>query len=456
MRGGRASKTVCSKAEPGNEITLSRIAIATVLRGRHKGRQSLQDSGFPRRAEEREKYERKLAELSGEPEAGPHDFKKTIEARLMKTHTLGWLSLLIAICLAVSSSSASDWPLGRFDPAGSAATQEDMSGDLQLLWEKTFPETEFDTGPVVVAGIIYIADADGTVRAIKLADGETLWSKSFEDVFLMTSPSYRDGMLYIGDVDGKLRALDATQGDLKWTFDTEMEIDAGPNFFEKNLLLTSHDGTLYSIDGQSGALVWKYTTEAPIQCGATLAGNTTFLGGCDEFLHMVNVADGKKIGEPLPLYAPTGSTPSVSNGIVYIPTSAGEILAYRPGESEPVWRFSDTKLAEEFKKSSVAIGGGLVIAASQNKRVFALDALTGEVKWVEVLRKRSDASPIIAGNNVFVAAADGRIIRFDLQTGKQTWMMEVKPSIRASPAVADGKLIVATDRGTVFCFGIKP
>ncbi|GAB5405420.1 MAG: PQQ-binding-like beta-propeller repeat protein [Aureliella sp.] len=364
------------------------------------------------------------------------------------------VAVAAAFALSAHFAAAQDWPLFRGDVAGSGAMQEDLPVKIDLLWEKRFDETEFLEGPICVDGTIYIGDADGVVRSINLGTGDLNWEKKFE-AFLLTTPSFKDGVLYVGDIDGVLRALDAKSGEVKWEFTAQAELETGPNFYKSSLLLTSHDGALYAIDHVTGKEQWRHETEAPIQCGATLAGNLTFLGGCDEFLHVIDVEKGKPEEEPLPLFAPTGSTPSVANGVVYIPTSAGEILAYDPKKREPLWRFSDTNLAEEFKRVSVAVSEGVVVAASRNKRLFALDAKTGEVKWKETLRKRSDASPIIAGKSVFVAAADGRIMRFDLHTGKQTWMMEVKPSIEASPAIADGKLLVASRRGVVYCFGKK-
>jgi outer membrane protein assembly factor BamB len=271
----------------------------------------------------------------------------------------------------------------------------------------------------------------------------------------MASPSYQDGVLYAGDIDGKLRAFEADSGKELWEFDAEMEIDAGPNFYKESLLLTSQNGTLYCLSKQ-GELNWKYSIEQPLQCGATLAGDMTFLGGCDEQFHMIDVKKGTAVGKPLPLGAPTGSTPSVFENRVFVPTYAGAIFAFEPGKPEPLWMFRDPKLADKFENTSVAVAKGVIVATSRTpKRIFALDAKTGKVKWEVVPRKRSDASPIIAGGSAFVAAADGRILRLDLMTGKQLWMSEVKPGFLGAPAAADGCLVVANDRGTVFCFGKK-
>lgn len=361
---------------------------------------------------------------------------------------------VINVLAANTNAIADEWPLFRGDVAGSGAVQAELPSDLELLWEKRFDNTEFHAGAAVSGGVIYIGDADGAVRAMKLSDGELVWEKKF-DTFYVTTPSVREGMIYFGDTDGILHALDAKTGQLKWEYTTGAELETGPNFYKDRLLVTSHDGTLTALAADSGEEIWKHTIEEPIQCGPTLAGSLTFLGGCDESLHVIDVESGKPVQDPLPLFSPTGSTPSVSDGVVFIPTSSGEIVAYNPKQREPLWRFYDSKLASEFKRVSVAVADDLVVATSRNKRVFALDAKTGKVKWQTPLRKRSDASPVIAGQSVFVVAADGRLLRFDLKTGKESWMMELKPSFTASPAVADGKLIVASTRGVVYCFGKK-
>lgn len=352
---------------------------------------------------------------------------------------------------------AADWPMGRGNAAGTGATSEELP-ELELLWELELDGLGFDAGPIIAAGSVFAADHDGRVFAIDLENGQERWRVEMDTGFV-ASPAYRDGLLFVGDYDGVLHALDAMNGHEKWKFETGLEIDASPNFHGQNVLVTSQDGSLYAIDRGTGKSVWQYETGDQLQCGATLSGDRTFLGGCDASLHIVDVTNGQAIGELLPIDAPTGSTPSVytdanSGDRVLVPTYAGEIFCFKMPSAELAWRFKDPQLADEFK-NSVAVADGLVVACSRNKRVFAIDVVTGKLKWEQTLRKRADASPVIAGQDVFVAAADGRILRFDLKTGRQTWLFEVKPAFIGSLAVADGKLVVANDRGTVFCFGKK-
>lgn len=367
-----------------------------------------------------------------------------------------YLRTILAICLILmgtDSNCASDWPMGRANPEGTGATQDALPEQLELLWEIKLDGLGFDAGPIIADGRVYANDHDGRVIALDLQTGKQIWKLELDTGFVAT-PAIHDKILYVGDYDGIMRAIDADMGTELWTYETGLEIDASPNFYKSAVLFTSQDGTLYSVHQETGKLNWKYETGDQLQCGATLAGDRTFLGGCDSHLHVVDVKNGQPIGEPIPIDAPTGSTPSVFDERVLVPTYAGEIFSFAMPTANTEWRFKDVKLSDEFK-NSVAIAGGLAVATSRNKRVFAVDVRSGEVKWVQMLRKRADASPIIAGDSVIVAAADGRIIRFDLESGEVQWMFEVKGAFLGSPAAADGKLVLTNDRGSIFCFGKK-
>ncbi|MCA9129290.1 MAG: PQQ-like beta-propeller repeat protein [Planctomycetales bacterium] len=269
--------------------------------------------------------------------------------------------LLSALC-GLGKCQAANWPLSRADAAGTGATTEELPADLDLLWEYKLEGIGFESGPIVVDGIVYACDYDGRVVAVELETGKEKWKLELDTVFV-ASPAYDQGVLYVGDYEGKFRALDASTGKEKWMFDASLQIDAGANFYRDTLLVTSEEGTLYCLNKLDGQLVWKYETGNQLQCSATLAGRITYLGGCDEHLHIVDVESGKAISEPVSISAPTGSTPSVMDNTIFVPTYAGEILAFPAGEVQPRWRFNDESLGGEFK-NSVAVANGKVVASS--------------------------------------------------------------------------------------------
>ncbi len=364
----------------------------------------------------------------------------------------------VLVVIMMSGIHAADWPMGRGNPQGTGATSDTLPPDLDLLWEVRLDGIGFDAGPIIADGKVYVNDHEGRILALDLRTGDELWRQELDTGFVAT-PAYRDGLLFVGDYDGVLRALAADTGEERWRFETQLQIDSSPNFYKSTVLVTSQDGTLYGLNFKDGKQLWKYETGDQLQCGASLAGHRTFLGGCDAHLHVIDVTSGQALGSPVAIDGPTGSTPSVFDNSVLVPTFAGEVFSFAmPAEAqqplaEPSWRFRDPKLADEVK-NSLAVAQGLAVMTSR-KRVFAIEVESGKQRWNQVLRKRADASPVIAGDSVIVAAADGRILRYDLQTGEEQWMTEVKGAFLGSPAVSDGKLVLTNDRGSIFCFGGK-
>ncbi|MCC6512213.1 MAG: PQQ-binding-like beta-propeller repeat protein [Pirellulaceae bacterium] len=354
---------------------------------------------------------------------------------------------------ASNHALASDWPVSRGNPASTGATADQLPSEPELIWQLPLGGNGFEGAPVIEKQTIYLGDFDGRVVAVDLISGKLKWEKKFDTNFAAPAAVQGD-LLLIGDLDGKLHAIKSNDGSELWAFETEAQIDAGASFFGDTVLITSEDGTLYCLNKTNGQLIWKYETGDQLRCGATLSGERTFLGGCDGKLHIVDVKLGKSAREPAPLDGPTGSTPAVAGGLAIVPTHGGDLFALKVEDGSQAWKFRDQKLAQEFQ-NSVAISEQLVVASSQNRRVFALDLTTGVKRWDITLRKKCDSSPVIAGDKIALAASDGRIMLLDLASGRELWLYEVKGSFTASPAVADNKLVVASDKGTIFCFGSK-
>lgn len=346
-----------------------------------------------------------------------------------------------------------DWPMSRGDASSTGATATPLPLPLELTWQYRLEGLGFDSGPIIAESTVYAADADGQIVALSLKDGSQIWKKKFEAGF-MASPAWHEGVLYLGDLDGIIRALDPKTGDEKWSYNAEREIDAGANFFKDKVLMTSQSGSLIALDRQQGKLLWQYETEDQLQCGPTLAGNLTFLGGCDQHLHIIDVESGRPHIDKIPIQSPTGSTPTVAAGTVLVPNYQGQIWAFAIPGFDLLWKFENSQLAGEFK-NSLAATQNIVVAASGNRRLFALDLKTGALLWENTLRRRVEGSPVIAGDQIVVAGSDGRVALYDLKTGQELWMYELKGSFLGSPAVAHHQIIVASDRGEITCFGKK-
>ena len=85
--------------------------------------------------------------------------------------------------------------------------------------------------------------------------------------------------------------------------------------------------------------------------------------------------------------------------------------------------------------------------------VHALDAETGEPRWIFTTRGRIDSSPAIVGDRIYVGSNDGRLYGLNLANGTPEWEYEVGSAVSASPAIASGRIVVGAQDGLVYCFG---
>ncbi len=361
--------------------------------------------------------------------------------------------VLISFCATTYAAEPTkkDWPLGRHDPQSSGFTDEKLPTDLSVIWEYKCDEA-IEASPVVTDGKVFVADVFGKLYCVNESDGKEIWKKNYDTGFA-ASPSIRNKRLFIGDVEGNLYGIDTETGKEIWKQETGGTISGSIAFYKNDVLATSQDGKLHCFTAD-GKPKWAYATEDQVQCSPTVAGERTFLGGCDGQLHIVDLNTGKAAKDPLPLGGPTGSTPAVSGDKAFLPIMDGAVLAFDWKKSKELWRHLDEDRPQEYR-CSAAVTKDLVIVSSQFKQVDAISIETGKRKWRYTLKRRADASPVIAGDDVWIAATDGRLIRLGLNDGKEKWKFEIRGSFIASPAIANGRLYIPDEDGVLRCFGKK-
>jgi outer membrane protein assembly factor BamB len=113
------------------------------------------------------------------------------------------------------------------------------------------------------------------------------------------------------------------------------------------------------------------------------------------------------------------------------------------------------------------VAGGTVYIGSDNGTVYALDAVTGSLRWARTTADSVDSSPAVAGGTVYVYGVDGNddgtVYALDAATGHLRWAyttVGVPGSIggccttlgamETSPAATGGTVYDGSDDGTVY------
>lgn len=360
-------------------------------------------------------------------------------------------AIIFALLAAGAGASAADWPLARGDAQMRGVGVAALPDQLAEVWAFKCGDA-IETTPLVVGNVVYVACLDKHLYAIDLKSGQQVWKRKLGS--FKASPGYDGGRIYVGDLEGKVYAVDAAKGDLVWTFETQGEIHAAPNFVAGDVLIGSHDSTLYRID-RGGKKVWEFKIDGPINGAAALAGDRTFVAGCDSLLHVVDVTTGKSLGS-VDLGGQAAAGGAVEGDGVYVGTMTNQVLAVNWKTLKKSWEFEAKRRQQPFY-SSAAVTKDLVVIGGRDKRVYALNRETGVEKWNFVTEGSVDASPVIVGRRVYVGCLSntGEFYALDLATGKLAQAITLDSAVGGTVGVGPDCLLVGTDKGTLYKLGTK-
>lgn len=151
---------------------------------------------------------------------------------------------------------------------------------------------EFDP----VKGRVFAATRDGFLTAFS-ESGERLWELEVGGPF-NAGPLLDAGTLYLASANGVLFAIDPQTGDKRWTYTTPDALMTQPVVAGDCVLVMTAADTLVAIDRQTGAWRWQYRRELPP--GLTLfgaarpavSGQRVFAGFADGFAVALDLKDG--------------------------------------------------------------------------------------------------------------------------------------------------------------------
>jgi outer membrane protein assembly factor BamB len=113
-------------------------------------------------------------------------------------------------------STSDDWPTYRHDAARSGRASGGVGSELLLGWRRELGGKL--TAPVIAGGRVYLASSDAhTLYALDAATGEPLWQTTL-DARIDSPPTIHEGLVLCGCRDGSVHALRAADGALVWRF----------------------------------------------------------------------------------------------------------------------------------------------------------------------------------------------------------------------------------------------
>jgi outer membrane protein assembly factor BamB len=344
-----------------------------------------------------------------------------------------------------------DWPVGRGNPQSTGVGAAKLPDQLTERWVFKAKDS-VEGAPVVVDGVAYLASADKHLYAVELASGKEKWKVKLGP--MRAGAAVQGGRVYVGDLEGKVYAVEAATGKRVWTYESDVggEIASGCNFHGDNILVAAQGMPLTCLD-KDGKAVWKFEIDGGSNGSPTVSGDMVFASGCDSAFHAIDAKTGKELWS-VPITGQAAATSATAGDFATVGTVTNQVIGFDLKAKAKLWEFEPAVKSQPFY-SSAAVTDKLVVTASRDKKVYALDRNTGKPAWTFVTEGMVNASPVVIGGRVYVGCESlpGEFYVLELGTGKLVQQITLDGAVVGSVGVGPDCILVGTEKGSVYCFG---
>ncbi|AKB30295.1 cell surface protein [Methanosarcina siciliae T4/M] len=257
-----------------------------------------------------------------------------------------------------------------------------------------------NSGPAIADGMVIFSDWDGShYYCLDEYTGYLLWSFEVVGDG-QSVPAYADGKFYLtswgygSSYAGHAYCVDAVTGDQVWHINNiEQNFCGSPAYKDGVLYLTTYnfygDGDLLALDAADGSIIWQQTIERTDSTPAFAYGNVYVCGGCSGFSNVqtycFNASTGEKIWETPSLTGEDGGiggwtcSVAVADGLAYVGTEGNGYFGYNDlyaldaFTGEVVWHAPHAG-------STPAISDGMLFSIGADQKVYAFkDSLSSPV-----------------------------------------------------------------------------
>ncbi len=356
---------------------------------------------------------------------------------------MGTVLLLTLFCLLSLGNSThvdpsgDDWPMFRHDPAYTGFSSSSVNATPTVLWNSSS-----SGAPVIADG--YLATGGGTVTCRNASNGEQLWRQRVHN------PA-GNVAIYNGYVYTSSGAFNVSTGEMKLNYTNNFGF-ATPNIVEDVIYFGSYlRGGVFALNATTGAYLWNFTSGLVYSSPAVSQG-LVYFNSVEGILYALNASTGEQLWTYRGLSGYESSSPSISDGYVYIGTtygSNGKVICLDAMSGTEIWTASIPA-----GMSSPAVAYGCVYIVS-NSTVYALNASTGDLLWNAT--GGGGQSPAVAGGTVYVSCSYN-VYALNASTGAKIWnytFPKQANSISTYPAIANGTIYVDTGY-SLYAFGSPP
>ena len=392
----------------------------------------------------------------------------TTRRRLLGSLAAGSATTL-AGCGATSDDGGDRWPQFGSDAANTAAALDNRgpTEDPTVEWVHAAGTYYYNSTQVLVDGAVFANAGYDGLYALDPDDGGVRWHDPAD--YKPLTPALADGVVLPGRFgfrsvaeDGGVAVAGHRLGYRNWETDS-LDYPQSPPTVTDDLLIAGvgteghspDGGRVVAVDREASSFRW-HTTLTSTVWGAPAVGDGLVFAAqratqnpeADAALYALAPDTGqvrwRRMLPSDPRFDPVDA-PVVGDGLVYLSSGTGPLVAYDTNSGDPVWRLDPPSGVQ----GSPALADGTLYVGDLDGTFHALDAETGESRWTASVEK-CYGGPAVGRDGVYAASFEGTLVSW-YPDGSERWRVSLDPPVHGTPVVADGRLYLGTTEGLLYC-----
>ena len=223
---------------------------------------------------------------------------------------------------------------------GRVTAFDENSGERRWFWNHDAPALSVrgNDSPLLVPGLAFVGNDDGTLTALSLTDGRPLWDQTVaeasgrNDLERMAdvdgTPALDGITLFASSYKGETVSIEGPSGRVQWSAQS-----GGPGrvgVASDRVVVADANGTVWALDKSTGGVLWQQPGLARRNvAGTAVQGDYAVVGDYDGYLHWLKLSDGSFAARQRAGGDAIKAAPVVADGVLLVQTTGGELSAWR-------------------------------------------------------------------------------------------------------------------------------
>lgn len=327
-----------------------------------------------------------------------------------------------------------------------------VSAMLFTACQKTEYSTDEPLEPVYTPSL-FIGSQNQYLYALKPESGDKKWETNIGANMVATPVVVDNKYLIVAAMNG-LHKLDINTGKILTTYaftpdDPQIICTATPYANAGIIYVATTGGKVLAINTRNDQRVWRYDAGDPINAAPTLYNGQLIV--CNNQVHCINVTNGTRVWDPPPAVPATTSGAVVAAPYVYIGGADGTLYALDITTGNISWTFDPTPDPSTIMSSPIVYGGNVIFGCSDYK-VYCIDSVAKQPRWVITTDQRINSSPFAKDQIVYFGSYDYYFYAVDIIDGVIKWKYKTDALIQSSPLVHQGTVYVGSYDKKLYSF----